>query len=157
MFLKESKAWIIAGLFFFVLGIAMVFVIIPWQIAEVKDVLVTARFFPRIICAIMAILGADLAYLGYRKGQKAAAAGIEERKLGTSMTGAKYIIVTFGVLALYVISFSFCPFIISTPIMMFVLMLFYGQRNKVKLVGVAVLLPVLTYLAFTYLLQLRLP
>ena len=49
MFLKESKAWIIAGLFFFVLGIAMVFVIIPWQIAEVKDVLVTARFFPRII------------------------------------------------------------------------------------------------------------
>lgn len=157
MFLKESKAWIIAGLFFFVLGIAMVFVIIPWQIAEVKDVLVTARFFPRIICAIMAILGADLAYLGYRKGQKAAAAGIEERKLGVSMTGAKYIAVTFGVLALYVISFSFCPFIISTPILMFVLMLFYGQRSKVKLIGVSVLLPVITYLAFTYLLQLRLP
>ena len=157
MFLKESKAWIVAGLFFFVLGIAMVFVIIPWQIAEVKDVLVTARFFPRIICAIMAILGADLAYLGYRKGQKAAAPGIEERKLGVSMTGAKYIVVTFGVLALYVISFSFCPFIISTPILMFVLMLFYGQRSKVKLIGVSVLLPVITYLAFTYLLQLRLP
>lgn len=157
MFLKESKAWIIAGLFFFVLGVAMVFVIIPWQIAEVKDVLVTARFFPRIICAIMAILGADLAYLGYRKGQKAAATGIEERKLGVSMTGAKYIAVTFGVLALYVISFSFCPFIISTPILMFVLMLFYGQRSKVKLIGVSVLLPVITYLAFTYLLQLRLP
>ena len=157
MYLKESNAWIIAGLFFFILGLAMVFVIIPAEIAEVKDVLVTPRFFPRIICTLMAILGADLAYLGYRKGQKAAKTGIEERKLGVSMTGAKYIVVTFGVLALYVVSFSFCPFIISTPILMFVLMWFYGQRSKVKLVGVAVLLPVLTYLAFTYLLQLRLP
>ena len=157
MYLKESKAWIIAGLFFFILGVAMVFAIIPAQIGEVKDALVTPRFFPRIICSLMAILGADLAFLGYRKGKKAVAAGIKEREIGVSVAGAKYILVTFGVLALYVISFNFCPFIISTPILMFVLMWFYGQRSKVKLLGVAVLLPVLTYLAFTYLLQLRLP
>ena len=153
MYLKESKAWMISGIAFLVLGLLMVFIIIPWQIADpsAADEL-GPRFFPRIICSSMAVLGALLTYHGYRKRNEE-----NQKTLGVSMQGLKYIAVTFGILIVYVLSLYFLPYMVSTAIGLFLLMYFYGQRNWVKLIGVSVGLPIVIYLSFTYLLMLKLP
>lgn len=152
MYLNESKAWMVSGIAFFVAGLLMIFVIIPWQIADVADAEVTPRFFPTIICAIMSLLGACLFYHGFRRRHEE-----NQKILGVSMVGLKYIAVTFGILILYVLSLNWIPYIISTAIAMVALMFFYGQRNWIKLIGVGIGLPVLIYFSFTYLLMLKLP
>ena len=152
MYLKESKAWFISGIAFFILGVLLWAVIIPWQIAEVADADVTPRFFPRIIAAVMAVLGAFLAYHGHRRRNEE-----NQKVLGVSIQGLKYIAVTFGILIIYVISLYWLPYIVSTAIAMVALMFFYGQRNWIKLIGVGVGLPVIIYFSFTYLLMLKLP
>lgn len=152
MYLKESKAWMVSGIAFFVVGLLMVFVIIPWQIADVANADVSARFFPRIVCSAMAVLGALLFYHGYRRKDEE-----NQKILGVSKAGLKYIAVTFGILILYVLSLYWVPYIVSTAVALVVLMLFYGQRNWIKLIGVGIGLPVIIYFSFTYLLMLKLP
>lgn len=152
MHLNESKAWMVSGIAFFVLGLLMVFVIIPWQIADIADADVSPRFFPTAICSIMAILGACLFYHGYRRRNEE-----NQKILGVTLAGIKYICVTFGILILYVLSLYWLPYIASTIVALIALMFFYGQRNWVKLIGVGVGLPLLIYFSFTYLLMLKLP
>ena len=152
MYLKESKAWQIAGIFFFVLGLAMVFFIIPWQIKEVANADVSPRFFPTIVCGLMAFLGALLFFFGFRRRNEE-----NQKILGVSKKGLKYIAVTFGVLIVYTFSLKFLPYIASTIIALIGLMFFYGQRNWIKLIGVGVGLPLIIYFSFTYLLMLKLP
>ena len=152
MYLKESKAWFISGIAFLVFGILLYAVIIPWQIAEAADADVTPRFFPRIIAVCMAVLGACLAYHGHRRRNEE-----NQKILGVSLEGLKYIAVTFGILIIYVLSLYWVPYVVSTAIAMIALMFYYGQRSWIKLIGVGVGLPVIIYFSFTYLLMLKLP
>ncbi len=152
MYFNESKAWMVSGIAFFLVGLLMVFVIIPWQIAEVANADVSPRFFPTIVCSIMAILGACLFYHGYRRRHEE-----NQKILGVSLVGLKYIGVTFGILILYVLALNWLPYIAATILALLALMLFYGQRNWIKLIGVSVGLPLLIYFSFTYLLMLKLP
>lgn len=57
MKLNESKGNQIAGLFFLVFGLVIAFVIVPSEIADVGESIVSARFFPRVFAIIMAGLG----------------------------------------------------------------------------------------------------
>ncbi|MBQ8563429.1 MAG: tripartite tricarboxylate transporter TctB family protein, partial [Firmicutes bacterium] len=108
--------------------------------------------FPRTVCSVMAVLGACLTYHGYRKRNEE-----NQKVLGVSLVGLKYIGVTFAILVVYVLSLYFLPYVVSTAIGLFLLIFFYGQRNWIKLIGVSVGLPLIIYLSFTYLLMLKLP
>lgn len=57
MVLNESKAEKILGVVFTVLGVLLLAVIIPTQIAYVKNAYPQPRFFPNIIAGLMTVLG----------------------------------------------------------------------------------------------------
>ena len=75
MVLNESKAEKILGVVFTVLGVLLLAVIIPTQIAYVKNAYPQPRFFPNIIAGLMTVLGIVLFASGWRKGESPKAGG----------------------------------------------------------------------------------
>jgi hypothetical protein len=152
MSVDESKIERILGVVFFLLGLLLLFVIIPWQIKDVGADFPTPRSFPNIIAGCMSVLGVFLFLSGYRK------IGKPDLKLYTlSRKEARLVSITLGLLILYVLSLGFLPYIPSTVVVLGLLVWFYGQKSWIKLVATAVCVPVAIYFSFSYLLQLRLP
>jgi len=142
MYLKESKANQIAGIFFFVLGLVLAFIIVPSQIEDVTQrfdgVIVSARFFPRVFSIFMSIMGVLLFRQGCREKKKTV-----QGEIGVSKQGIKLILITFAVLIAYVLLLYFLPYMAATIPVLALLIWIYGQRNPVKIIGVAVGVPVL--------------
>ena len=154
MFLKEGKAEVILGIFFAVLGLLLLLVIIPSQIAYVEGGYPQPRFFPNIIAALITVLGAALAIGGFRKVK----ANKEDQEVySVEKKQLLLVLITLGVLIVYVASMYFIPYLPATIVVTGVLVALYGQKSKLKIILTAVIVPVIIYVAMTYGLQVRLP
>lgn len=154
MSMQESKAEKVIGIISVVFGLLLGFLIIPTQIAVAKD---TAwynqpSFFPNVIAGLFVLLGMLLFLSGVKKKDKK-----EQETYSLSLQGGKMVLITLGLVGLYVLALSFLPYIPCTIVGLGVLMWLFGQRDLKKLIPVAVLLPIIIYFSFTYLLKLRLP
>ena len=101
MVLNESKAEKILGVVFTVLGVLLLAVIIPTQIAYVKNAYPQPRFFPNIIAGLMTVLGIVLFASGWRKGKAPKQEDEETYSLGKKET--RLVLLTLGIVILYVI------------------------------------------------------
>ena len=155
MVLNESKAEKILGVVFTVLGVLLLAVIIPTQIAYVKNAYPQPRFFPNIIAGLMTVLGIVLFVSGWRKGKAPKQEDEETYSLGKKET--PLVLLTLVIVILYVIILHFIPYIPATMVFLAVLITLYGQRNKLKIILPSVLLPIIIYVGFTYGLQLHMP
>lgn len=155
MNIHESKAEKILGIFFTVLGIVLLTVIIPSQIAHVEKAYPQPRFFPDIVAGLIAVLGVVLFLSGLRKERAGKQATEETYSL--NKVEARMVLLTLGIVSLYVAALYFIPYIPATMILLAVLITLYGQRNKVKIILPSVLLPIIIYIGFTYALKLRMP
>lgn len=153
MSIRESKAEKGLGIFFFVLGVLLITLIIPWQIAKVQtDWYNSPRFFPYAVSGLMVVLGALLFVSGVRKKK------LEDQEIYSfTKKGVLSVVVTLGVIAIYVVLLSFLPYIPCTIAALGAMMWFFGLRDLRKLIPIAVLLPLLIYFGFTELLKLKLP
>jgi hypothetical protein len=152
MTLNESKAERILGVFFFVFGAVLLLFIIPSQIAYVQGAYPQPRFFPQVIACLFMILGVALFVGGWRKKGSA-----NQETYSFQWKELRLVLLTLGIVALYVLLLNWIPYIPATIIVLAVLIILYGQRNKFKIIGVSILLPIIIYVALTYGLQLRLP
>ena len=149
---NESRLERWSGVFFAFLSILFYFGVIPWQIRHVPGVSLSPRTFPNTITVFLFVLSVALCVSGWlkrnRTGQKIFSISCNEIKLAalTLLTVGGY------TLLLYII-----PYIPATFIVLAVLIRLYGQRKWWKLSLVSLILPVLIYVAFTYLLRLQLP
>ena len=152
MSLTESKAEKILGAFFAILGLVLYFIIIPWQIKDVGAEFPTPRSFPNLLAGILTVLGVVLFISGTRHkdddGQKT---------YSITRTEAKLVLVTLLLMVLYVISLYFVPYIPATVVVLALMIFIYGQRSPVKLAAASVAVPVIIYLAFTYILKFNMP
>ena len=94
MVLNESKAEKILGVVFTVLGVLLLAVIIPTQIAYVKNAYPQPRFFPNIIAGLMTVLGIVLFASGWRKGKAPKQEDEETYSLGKKET--RLVLLTLG-------------------------------------------------------------
>lgn len=154
MSLKEGKAEVILGIFFTVIGILCLTVIIPNQIKFVENAYPQPRFFPNLICALSTVLGIALFVGGLRKS-KANSDNQEEYTFRAHEV--KLVLITLGIMILYVISMYFIPYLPATIIATGALIAIYGQKKIWKILLAAILVPVLIYIGLTYGLQIRLP
>ena len=155
MSLNESKAEKILGIVFTVLGILLLAVIIPSQIAYVKNAYPQPRFFPNLIAGLITVLGVVLFATGLRKGKQPDQEDGETYSL--NLTEARMVLLTLVILGVYVAAMYVIPYIPATMIFLAVMITLYGQRNPFKIVIPSVCLPIIIYLAFTYALKLRMP
>lgn len=150
--LNESKAEQILGVVFFVIGLIGALVIVPMQIAYVEGAYPQPRFFPQLICGLTAVLGVFL-FIGGRRKRNAK----DQETYTFVWKEVRLVLITLGVIALYVIAMNWIPYLPATIIVLAVLMFIYGQRNWIKLAAVAILLPAIIYVGLSLGLQLRLP
>ncbi|MEG1578314.1 MAG: tripartite tricarboxylate transporter TctB family protein [Oscillospiraceae bacterium] len=154
MVIQESKAEKLLGIISVVFGLLLAFAIIPWQI----DIVETAawynqpRFFPYVISGMFAVLGALLFMSGIKKKDKP-----NQETYTLDLTGGKMVLITLGIVGVYVLALAFLPYIPCTIVGLGILMWIFGQRNLKVVIPVSIVLPIIIYLSFTYLLKLRLP
>ena len=153
MSIRESKAEQLLGIVFFVLGLVLIVLIIPWQIAAVDtNWYNTPRFFPYVVSGLMVLLGALLFFSGLRKKTME-----DQETYGVTKNGLLSVIFTLLLICIYVGALHFIPYLPCTIVALAALMWFFGQRDLRKLVPIAVILPIVIYFGFTQLLKLRLP
>lgn len=154
MSLKESKAEQLIGIVSVVFGLLLIVLIIPTQINLAKNTpwYNQPRFFPYVISGIFILMGVLLYLSGVKKKGRT-----DQDTYSVELQGGKMVLITLGLVFLYVLSLSFLPYIPCTVVGLGILMWLFGQRDLKKLIPVSVLLPVLIYFSFTYLLKLKLP
>lgn len=152
MSLTESKAAKILGAVFAVMGLVLYFVIIPWQIKDVGADFPTPRSFPNLLAGLLVILGASLLVSGIK--QKDAA---NQKVYSITKKEARLVLVTLLLMVVYVISLYFVPYIPATIVILALMIFIYGQRSPVKLAAASVAVPIIIYLAFTYVLKFNMP
>jgi len=155
MSLNESKAEKILGIVFAVFGVLLLAVIIPSQIAYVKNAYPQPRFFPNIIAGLITVLGVALFATGLHKGKKPDQEGGETYSL--NFKEARLVLLTLVILGVYVAAMYVIPYLPATMIFLAVMITLYGQRNPLKIILPAVGLPIIIYFGFTYGLMLRMP
>ena len=144
----------ILGAFFTVVGILFLVLIIPTQIKYVEGAFPQPRFFPNLICALMTVLGICL-FTGGLKKKKADREDQEVYSL--TWREAKLVLITLGILAVYVFALKWVPYLPATIVATGALVAIYGQKSKLKIVLTAVILPTIIYVGMTYGLQIKLP
>ena len=154
MSLKEGKAEIILGAFFTIIGILTLVWIIPTQIKYVDGAYPQPRFFPDLVAALTVVLGAALCIGGIRKHK----ANQENQEAYTfKWHEVRLVLITLGVLVLYIASMYFIPYLPATIVATGVLVALYGQKKIWKILLTAILVPVIIYFGLTYGLKIRLP
>ena len=154
MSLKEGKAEIILGAFFTIIGILTLVWIIPTQIKAVEDSFPSPRFFPDLVAALTVVLGAALCIGGVHKFH---ADDADQEVYTFKWHELRLVLITLGVLALYIASMYFIPYLPATIVATGVLVALYGQKKIWKILLTAILVPVLIYVGMTYGLKIRLP
>ena len=154
MSIKEGKAEIYLGIFFTVMGIIFLTLIIPNQIKYIEGAYPQPRFFPNLIMAIQTVLGIALGIGGYRK-VKAKKEGQEEYTF--KWKEVRLVLITLGILIVYVIALDFIPYLPATIIATGALITVFGQKKIWKIVLTSVLVPSIIYFGMTYGLQVKLP
>lgn len=161
MKVTEGRAEQIGGIVFVLFSLILALIIIPAQIKPVKAPWYNSpKLFPYVIAGLIFCFGAVLAVTGTRKARKSRREEPEAQESETySITGqeARLVLITLGVVVIYVLAMGFLPYIPCTMVTLGLLMWIYGQRSWIKLIAVSAAFPLLIYFAFTFLLKLRLP
>ncbi len=159
--LKESKVDKIWGVICVVFGLLMYFVIIPKQIkaTDLFEWYNSARLMPNLYSILFVVCGIALFVTGMRKAK---AGGAKDPDCVTFKKENMITLLVFiAVVALYIALLDILPvhYCIVTTVFLGFLMWFCGLRGSVKnyiiLVAVAVILPILIYVGFSYGLHIR--
>lgn len=152
----ESKAEVILGIVFISISLLLFLVIIPTQIKYVSSAVWynSPRLFPYCIVGLIMLLGICQAASGYKLRK----VPIEKQKeYFISFLELRLVLITLALLAIYVFIMNWVPYIPATIIILAVMIFLYGQKNHIKIASASVGMAVIIYVAFTYLLKLRLP
>ncbi len=149
---SEATAEQVTGVSLGVFSLLLYFVLIPWQIADVKVAGVTPRFLPEALAIFMLILSICLFVNGYGKrtnvGQKYYSFAPKETAL---------VVKSLLILSGYIVLLEVLGYLLTTIAALGLLMYMYGQRRIKILIPVTIGLPVVIYLFFTKVLQIVLP
>ncbi len=147
--LVMRKGNIIISCVFIVLGILVLLRVSTFPSIGQNQITGPA-FFPRLLAIILIGLSAALFISNYRGTP-------DERSTGLFDIYAKNAYITMVALLGYLVIINIVGFIIATPILLFVLIRFYGMKNYPKVVLSSVIITGIIYGAFKLLLAVPLP
>lgn len=152
----EGKAQFWLGIVFMVFSLLLFLVIIPTQVKSVEsaDWFNSPRLFPYCIAGLIGVLGLCQLISGIRQRNVPLD---KQKEYSISLMELRLVLITLGLLAVYVFAMQWIPYIPATIVVLAALIFLYGQKNYIKIAAVSVGMSVVIYLAFTYLLKLRLP
>ena len=152
---SEGKGNFILGIVFLALGLILDFLIIPSQIKYIDGGYPQPRFFPYVICSLMAVLGFALAVNGFRKMKSGK--DVQKDYYSFKWHEVRLVLLTLGIMAAYVASMEKVPYLPATVITTGVLVTLFGQRKIWKILLTAILVPIIIYVGMVYGLKVRMP
>ena len=133
-----------SGLFFLLLGLGLMFLIIPTQVETGDDTSLSPEVLPNVVAVVMAICGGILVLRP-----------TEHQPYGHHQIFRAAVIT--GILFLAVLAVSWFNFIAVAPILALIIMIITGERSPVWLVSGAVLVPTVIWVLITQFLERALP
>ena len=100
------------------------------------------------------MLGISLCIQGIRKKKKDSE---DQETYSFKWKETRLVLITLGIIILYVASMYFIPYLPATIVATGVLVALYGQKKIWKIILTAALVPVIIYVGMTYGLMIRLP
>ncbi|GKX29684.1 hypothetical protein SH1V18_21640 [Vallitalea longa] len=107
-------------------------------------------FFPRILAIIAIVLGAILVV-------QALINKADVEKINLHDENAKKSYITMGIIAIYLILFNKIGFLLLTPLLLFILIRFYGMKSIWKNAVISIMVTSVVYGVFVSLLSVPLP
>jgi len=147
------KADIVAALFLLVLGLVMIFVVIPLQTYPGERYGVPPATVPRAAMAVVVVMAAILLVQRLFEARRGRATGPNPVPLRSWLHITGYTALLFAGLA----AIKYLHFILGGILFLAVLMLLTGQRKPLTIALVAVPIPFLVYAALWYGLRMPLP
>lgn len=108
-------------------------------------------FFPKLILVLLAILSLSLCIKGILNLKK------DNSKIHFNMNKIGRVVLYIVLLIVYINLFFITGFIISTIFFLIVSQYLFGMRNWIKLIAIAIIVPIFLYYFFTGLFNIPLP
>lgn len=152
--LTEFEGEAIIGAVFFISALIVRVFFIESEIRTMNpDAFPNPRTLPALYCYILMIMAVGMVWSAYRRRNRAY--GL--KTYAFNLTGILRILVILAVMLAATLSMYFFPYIPVNAVMLAVLMVFLGQRNKLVIVSVSIIMPTLVWVLFTYGLKLYMP
>lgn len=152
MKVQEGKATQFIAIFLLIFSLLLYLVIIPDQVSDTRTFGVSPRVMPDVIALVLVFLSVCLFFSGRATAKKA------NQKVYTFEPAAmKLVLLAVAVLIVYQLVVYTVGFIITAALFVAVLMFATGQRSKVTIGAISVILPVSIYMFFNKILQMYLP
>lgn len=152
MKITESSVEKYGGLLLAVFSLILYFIIIPLQVGDVKNAVVTPQSLPKALTLFMVFLSVCLSISGYHKSKNS------NQKIYTiNFSEVKLVLLSLAVIAVYILVIKYLGYLITTVIALAILMYAFGQRKLIKILSVSILVPIAIQLFFTNLMKIYLP
>ncbi len=152
--LNELEGEVVIGAVFFVLALLVRVVFINSQIRVLDpEAFPNPRSLPALYCYILMLMAVGMVIDAYRRRNR----GYGKKTYVFNLTGIGRIGVVLAVMLVATLAMYYIPYIPVNIVMLAVLMIFLGQRNKFVIIGVSVVMPILVWCLFTYGLKLYMP
>lgn len=152
--LSEFEGEAIIGAVFFLAALIVRVVFINSQIRTMNpDAFPNPRTLPALYCYILMIMAVGMVISAFRRRKRAY--GLKTYEF--NLTGLRRIAVVLLIVLAATLAMYYLPYIPVNAVMLAVLMIFLGQRNKFVILGVSVVMPILVWCLFTYGLKLYMP
>lgn len=148
----EGEA-IIGAVFFAAALIARVFFINSQIRTMNPDAFPNPRTLPALYCYILMAMAVGMVFSAFRRRKRAY--GLKSYTF--NLTGLGRIAVVLLIVLAATLAMYYLPYIPVNAVMLAILMIFLGQRNKFVIVGVSIVMPILVWCLFTYGLKLYMP
>ena len=152
MLFRKKDFW--AGAAFLSLGVALVFILIPFGVDEPRRVQFAAlspSYYPRFVAIAMALIG--LVVVARAALANSDGGDLDRVPAGGALKVCAVLLILFATAYLL----PLLGFVLASALALVVMMLIAGERNALTIGLVAVLLPLALYLFFTKLAKIPIP
>ena len=151
--IQEHKTFIVGGIFWLLFGLALYFLIIPWQIEHADPINNTSpRTVPHILSGLFILCGPLLAMNGFLMRDKP-----DQKIYVLNLHRMRLVLYSLLIVAANIIAFEYIGYIIPAIITIAALMLLYGNRSYIKIATLSITIPIAIYIFFRVGLQMYLP
>lgn len=148
-----TKADVVGGVGIALLGILLIFVIIPFGTEEGTYYGLSPTFFPTLLACIMTFCAAALVVQGWLRLRSAT----EHKATAMSRWNLLMFLVAAVIAILGIVVIDFFGILAGGPLFIAAFMLFLGERNVIRIALTATLPVALVYILATYVLHAPLP
>jgi len=152
--LSEFEGEAVIGVVFFIAALVVRVFFIDSQIRTMNpDGFPNPRTLPSLYCYILMVMAVGMVISAFYRRKRA----YGRKTYAFNLTGLRRIAVVLLIVLAATLAMYYLPYIPVNAVMLAILMLFLGQRNKFVIVGVSIVMPILVWCLFTYGLKLYMP